>query len=117
RNASKLVESNRLLQKSNGELDRIIYSTSHDLRAPLASLLGLIELAGNTTRPEEVQKYLGLMKGRVNALDYFIKDITDYTRNTKTEINTAAFDLYKLVEEIWDYLKFSPAAENIRLEI
>jgi signal transduction histidine kinase len=117
RNASKLVESNRLLQKSNEELDRFMYSTSHDLRAPLASLLGLIELTGRTDKPEEARKYLNLMEGRVNALDYFIKEITDYSRNSRTEINTSSFDLYKLNEEIWNSLKFSQVARDIRFEI
>ena len=117
RNASKLVESNRLLQKSNEELDRFIYSTSHDLRAPLASLLGLIDLADRTDKKEEAKKYLNLMKGRVNALDYFIKEITDYSRNGRAEIQNTSFDLYKLNEEIWDSLKFSQAAQDIHFEI
>jgi signal transduction histidine kinase len=117
RNASKLVESNKLLQKSNDELDRFIYSTSHDLRAPLASVLGLIDLAGRTDKKDDLQKYLTLMKGRINALDYFIKDITEYSRNSRTEISSASFDLYKLAEEVWDSLKYSQPAQNIRFEI
>ncbi|MEN8249282.1 MAG: PAS domain S-box protein, partial [Bacteroidota bacterium] len=41
----KLKEQNIQLTKLNSELDRFVYSASHDLRAPLASLLGLIDLA------------------------------------------------------------------------
>lgn len=117
RNASKLVETNKLLQKSNDELDRFIYSTSHDLRAPLASVLGLIDLAGRTETPEDLQKYLLLMKGRVNALEHFIKDITEYSRNSRTEISSVSFDLYKLAQDVWDSLKFSQAAQKIQFEI
>ena len=39
-----MVEKNEQLQKANTELDRFVYSASHDLRAPLSSLLGLIRV-------------------------------------------------------------------------
>jgi signal transduction histidine kinase len=65
-----------------------VYSTSHDLRAPLASVLGLINFAGNTNNIDELKKYLGMMKGRVHALDNFIKDITNYSRNKRTELSS-----------------------------
>jgi len=40
-----LLDRNDELIKINAELDRFVYSASHDLRAPIASLLGLIEVA------------------------------------------------------------------------
>ncbi len=40
----ELLEKNTELLKSNRELDRFIYSTSHDLRAPLKSIIGLSDL-------------------------------------------------------------------------
>ncbi|MES1223702.1 MAG: hypothetical protein ABUT20_49865 [Bacteroidota bacterium] len=60
--ALQLVSNNRLLTKTNEELDRFVYSTSHDLRAPLASVLGLIDIAGKSSSAEEVTRYLGMMK-------------------------------------------------------
>lgn len=42
-----LQEKNEDLTKINTELDRFVYSASHDLRAPISSLLGLIEVAQN----------------------------------------------------------------------
>lgn len=117
RNAKQLLESNTLLKKSNEELDRFVYSTSHDLRAPLASVLGLINIAGNTNNVNELKEYLGMMKGRVHALDNFIKDITDYSRNNRTEINVVNFNLYQMASEIWDSLKYTQRAEFIRFEM
>ena len=117
RNSKQLMESNKLLKKSNEELDRFIYSTSHDLRAPLSSVLGLIHLSAKTEDMGELREYLVMMKSRVHALEHFIKDITDYSRNNRTEINRSTFNLHELAAEIWDSLKYNQKAEHIQFEI
>src|SRR5690606_20774536 len=116
-NALQLEERNEQLNKTNTELDRFVYSTSHDLRAPLTSIMGLINIINNTESPEEQKKYLGMMKDRVNSLDNFIKDITDYSRNNRLAINHEEVKLVDLAEEVWESLKFSPDAQNITFEI
>ena len=44
----QIILQNSMLAKTNAELDRFVYSTSHDLRSPLSSLLGLISIAEKT---------------------------------------------------------------------
>jgi signal transduction histidine kinase len=116
-NARALVTSNKLLIKSNEELDRFVYSTSHDLRAPLASVLGLISLSNRTENIDELKQYLNMMKQRVNSLDHFIKDITDYSRNNRTHINVAKIKLHSLAHEIWESLRYTVEAEAISFQI
>jgi signal transduction histidine kinase len=112
-NALELVENNMLLSKTNAELDRFVYSTSHDLRAPLTSIMGLINITLDNQNPNEVKRYLSLMKDRVHSLDDFIKDITDYSRNNRLEIKREPVKLADLAHEVWESLKFSPEAVNI----
>ncbi|HMG94539.1 MAG TPA: HAMP domain-containing sensor histidine kinase, partial [Chryseolinea sp.] len=116
-NALQLVENNTLLSKTNTELDRFVYSTSHDLRAPLTSVMGLINITERSQSPEDVAKYLGMMRDRVLSLDRFIKDITDYSRNNRLEIKKEKVNIVALAQEVWESLKFSPDAENIRFDI
>ncbi|MEP6734232.1 MAG: ATP-binding protein [Chryseolinea sp.] len=115
--ALKLIENTDLLMKTNAELDQFVYSTSHDLRAPLTSVMGLINITERSERPEEVSKYLGMMRDRVHSLDRFIRDITDYSRNNRLEIKKEKVNLYALACEVWENLKFSPEAEHISFEI
>lgn len=115
-NAVQLLERNEQLKKTNSELDRFVYSTSHDLRAPLTSLMGLINITSNTTKPDELQHYLQMMKDRVHSLDKFIKDITDYSRNNRLEITHEKVKLTELAEEVWESLKFAPEAFKIEFE-
>lgn len=116
-NALELVENNILLSKTNAELDRFVYSTSHDLRAPLTSIMGLINITLDSENPNEVRRYLSLMKDRVHSLDHFIKDITDYSRNNRLEVKREKVKLADLAHEVWESLKFSPEAENIDFRI
>lgn len=116
-NALQLEENNSLLTKTNSELDRFVYSTSHDLRAPLTSVMGLINITERSRNPEEIARYLGMMKDRVNSLDIFIKDITDYSRNNRLEIKKEKVNLNILALEVWENLKFAPEAENITFQV
>ncbi len=116
-NARELVNSNKMLTKSNEELDRFVYSTSHDLRAPLASVLGLIAISNRTDNMDEIKQYLGMMKKRVNSLDSFIKDITDYSRNNRLQITVSKINLYDLAREVWESLRYTAGAEGINFAI
>jgi signal transduction histidine kinase len=112
-NALQVIQNNRLLTKANAELDRFVYSTSHDLRAPLASVLGLINIADRSNDPSEVKRYMGMMRERVHSLDKFIRDITDYSRNNRQVVTNENIRLASLAEEIWDSLKYAEDATNI----
>jgi signal transduction histidine kinase len=109
----ELSMNNQLLIKANRELDRFVYSASHDLRAPLSSLLGLIEISQRTEDLEEIKYCLSMMKARVGDLDSFIKDIIDYSRNTRQEVSPENFNLLKLTREVADGLKFGSGMEEI----
>lgn len=100
-----ILAKNEELSKTNRELDRFVYSASHDLRAPLTSMAGLILLAmQDSTRATE---YLGLMRDRVKVMDNYIKDIVEYSRNTRVELKVEEFMLRELVEDIIASLQYS----------
>ncbi|HZY78013.1 MAG TPA: HAMP domain-containing sensor histidine kinase [Cyclobacteriaceae bacterium] len=107
---------NAQLQKANAELDRFVYSASHDLRAPLSSLLGLIELARKSDDRNEIENYLTMMKGRINHLDDFIREIIDYSRNERMEVVRQPVNLYQLVEETTSNLMHLEGADAIVIQ-
>ncbi len=112
-NAVKLIKTNKQLGKLNEELDRFVYSTSHDLRSPLLSVLGLLKLSENSIGEKELKQYHGLMQNRLTSLDKFIKDITDYSRNNRLQIVSEDVNLACLSNEIWESLKYSADAQSI----
>src|SRR5882762_7894025 len=82
-----LIDRNEELIKINAELDRFVYSASHDLRAPIASLLGLIEVAKFEPDREKIDELLEMQKKSLYRLDRFIKDIVDHSRNARLGID------------------------------
>lgn len=108
-----LMRKNRQLQKVNKELDRFVYSVSHDLRSPLSSILGLINIAKLSNDPGEITHILSLIQGRVNAQDHFIREIIDYARNARTETTIETVNLHQLTNEVIDSLRFNLDANRI----
>lgn len=114
--AEEINGKNIRLEKTNAELDRFLYSTSHDLRSPLSSIKGLVNIARHETGDEKIQRYFGMMIDRVDKLDSFIKDIIDYSKNARTEIRQEHVDFNSLLAEVTDNLKYIEGAESIRFE-
>lgn len=114
-NEMRINLQNEQLKKTNTELDRFVYSASHDLRAPLSSMSGLIAISEASQDLREVKDYLGMMKGRIKVLDKFITDIIHYSRNTRLELVHEKMELWKIINEISDGLQFAEGAEHISI--
>lgn len=108
-----LKKQNDELIKINAELDRFVYSASHDLRAPLMSVKGLLNMIKLDPDKTNTGHYLQLIERSVNKLDSFISDIIHYSRNARMEIMPKLINFHELVEESIDSLKFIEGAEKV----
>jgi len=111
----ELTNKYKELEKTNSELDRFVYSASHDLRAPLASVLGLINLVKMDEKEPHHLEYLTNMQKSIHKLDKFIGDIINYSRNSRLEVIPEDIDLKELVEELKEDLGFMDSAEKINI--
>lgn len=113
---NRLLAMNEELKKTNAELDRFVYSASHDLRAPLKSLLGLLQLieyddTGN------IKGYLDRMRTSIQKLDYFIEEIIDYSMNARMEKNMEVIDFQDIIKVVLEKLQYLPGAFKIEKKI
>ncbi len=105
---------NTELQKANRELDRFVYSASHDLRAPIASVLGLIELCKMTTDANELKDYFHKQEISIQKLDHFIRDILDYSRNARMELQKDPIEFQTFINDIFEQYDYQAHSENIQ---
>jgi signal transduction histidine kinase len=109
-----LKKQNEELIKINAELDRFVYSASHDLRAPLMSVKGLLNMIRLDPDQKNVSYYLTLINNSVEKLDHFISDIINYSRNSRMDIMPKEIDFNLLLQESIDSLKYMEGAEDVR---
>ena len=111
-----IKKQNTMLEKTNEELDRFVYIASHDLRAPLSSILGLLKIAGMSSDPVELKQCLTMMEERITTLNGFIRDIIDYSRNTRLEVTKEEINLEELIDSVVKGLQFFEKSEAISFE-
>ncbi len=113
----ELMENNELLTKTNQELDRFVYSASHDLRAPLSSILGLVEIARKSDNQSEVSMCLNLIEDRIKVQDNFIHEIIEYSRNARLGLVMETIHLKLLIFEIIDQLIYMNDAQQVDIQV
>lgn len=111
-----LEEKNKELAKYNAELDQFVYSTSHDLRAPLLSIRGIIDVTDTNELNSEVSAHIQMIRRCVIRLEDFLNEILQYSRNKRTEVDREAISFRELVNEAVESLSFLPDAKFIQLQ-
>ncbi|MDJ1491370.1 ATP-binding protein [Cytophagaceae bacterium DM2B3-1] len=112
-----LSETNAILTKLNHELDHFIYRSSHDMRAPLASVLGLVELFQSEEDESEREEYIAMIGKSVHKLDQLLIDITQYAKNKKLEIRNQPLYFSEIVNELIEALRFAKNAQSIDFKV
>jgi PAS domain S-box-containing protein len=109
-----VLEKNLELNKINGELDNFVYRVSHDLRAPLLSIKGILSLLFHTEKfNKDVTEYLNLIQNSILRLDETIQEILEYSRNARLEVRLETFNVAEMVQEIFEDLKYTSLNEII----
>jgi signal transduction histidine kinase len=101
----------------NTELDNFVYKVSHDLRAPLSSVLGLINLARLPGNDDNLKDYFGVIEKKVNQLDHFITDVLSHSKNLKLDVIIEAIDFHELIDQTFIDLSYLKGAEQIKRSI
>lgn len=112
---NQLITSERDALQSNKDL---IACVAHDLRTPITSVKGYLDLALDTKHYdlEQRQKYVRIAQTKANRLEYLIHDLFNYTKLTSGEItlHRSKIDLVQLVEQMME--EFYPLFQEEELE-
>lgn len=107
----ELRERNKRLEEANADLERFIYSASHDLRAPLVSIKGIVNLARMEGLDEKATNYLAMIERSTNRLDQFVQNIIHYYQNLKADEIITEVNPGELLDELYEQYRHHEGAE------
>jgi PAS domain S-box-containing protein len=113
-NVSARRHAERELLTRNHELNNFVYKVSHDLRAPLSSIKGLINLS---KLENDETSYLPKIAERIDHLDGFIRDILSHSRNLNSAVILEKVHLENIIEECIIELQYLPNFERVSKSI
>ena len=97
----KLIEKEREAERTKNEL---ITNVAHDLRTPLTSIIGYLELlAGQKAlQPEMQHKYIEIAYGKARRLEKLIEDLFGFTKLNygKIAMHVGELDIVKLLSQL-----------------
>jgi len=100
----------------NEELDQFVYRSSHDLKAPLTSVLGLITIIQLDNKDGNIVNYLDKIKISVDKLMLVLQDLTNYSRNSRLQLEHQPINFEELIKKSLDELQYLEKAKKINID-
>jgi|GEM_PF-2237098 len=113
-NRDNLVKILEELSDRNFELDQLVYKTSHDLRAPLRSVLGLTNLY-RLEVDNPPNSYVEKIEERIYKMDDFIKSMLDYSRASRMSVKYTNVDIENLLDSCLSDLEFLEGFDTVEV--
>lgn len=83
-------------------IEKFIYSCSHDLRAPISTIQGLVRIADYYPNHEETHKCMEMIEACTQKMDKMIRSLEEYMINAQKEIQREEIDGNELIEQVVD---------------
>lgn len=99
----QLEISNNKLQDANKELEAFSYSVSHDLKAPLRAVIGFSQILKEDFAPQldsESKRYVNLIIDNAKNMGILIKDLLNFSRMARIELQKSQVDLRILGQRV-----------------
>lgn len=104
------------LKKANIELDTFLYRSSHDLRAPLTTISGIISMIKLTNDQKKIDEFHAAIESRIGQVDNVIRDILTLRKGQKTDLSVTELNLEDEIKKEFEHL-IDPNEKNPALEI
>ncbi|MBK9451364.1 MAG: PAS domain S-box protein [Bacteroidetes bacterium] len=112
------IKTSEQLKRTNSELDTFVYRASHDLKGPLASLNGLINIAGMELTDNAVAtRYLGLMDKAAKRLDGILIDLIEATQVKQRTIELGSIPALVLANTVVEGIKTQQDLSNVEIKL
>lgn len=115
--AEKELELTSIIEKKNSEMDSFFYRVSHDLKGPIASLLGLSDLAKRDVSDEKSLVYIKMFENQVKRLNMIVMELINITELNYREIKRTDINFYEIIDNCITSYTYLPNFESIQFKI
>lgn len=116
-----LLHTNHELVSQNNELQQFSYTVSHNLRGPVASMLGLMNIHRITETPDDQKRILQLLEQSAKSLETIIQDLNKIIdiRNNKFAIFEEVYfekELRLIQESLGSFIEENEVEINVNFQ-
>lgn len=112
-----LKRQNIELLKVNKELDSFVYSVSHNLRGPLASVMGLLSLTTDQRDYKILDSLHTMMATSITKLDDTLSEILEYYKNARSDVQIDEINWSSLIQASLSKLDYLDKDNRIKKSI
>lgn len=110
-------ESEQLLMEKNHEMNNFVYKASHDLKGPLASIIGITNLALTEVKDEYALKFVKFVNESTQRLNSILQELLEISRVTHSTVRAEKVNVRKLVDEIINSLQHAEHSRNVEFTV
>jgi PAS domain S-box-containing protein len=110
-------EAEHLLTEKNYEMNNFVYKASHDLKGPLASIIGVTNLAMTEVKDEYALKFVNFVNESTSRLNSILQDLLEISRVTHGSVDVKKVDMRKMIDEIIESLKHAEHSRGINFKV
>ncbi len=111
----KMIEEK--LKSARNELQTFIYRSSHDLKGPLSSILGLTDLLRKENASKVIHDYNEMIHTSAEKLNIMLEQLLNVVRIRREKIFPKKINFAETIRRVLDKLKSSPDFDSVRKKI
>ncbi|MTI20157.1 response regulator [Fulvivirga sp. RKSG066] len=107
--------SEESLKNLNKELETLIYRLSHEIKGPMSSLLGLINVGRMEFQDHKINEYLDKQESSVNLLNNTLKALMNLSELKRETVRSEEIQVKSIVDSILRKMKYVPGYEDVQI--
>jgi two-component system, sensor histidine kinase and response regulator len=109
-----LANKNNELQRAYDELDKFAYSVTHDMRGPLLSVTGALDIIKHSNNIDEIKEFLALIDKSIQKLDDFVKNVHEYYTLKRGKLVFTEVDFNKIVADLSEIFELTGWLRDVK---
>ncbi len=112
----RIDERTREIHERNTQLDTLVYKTSHDIRGPLKSIIGISDIAMIENNSENFVLYFEHVKKSAVKLDNYVTDLLNVVKANHLQSNKNRIDFSVIIHDVMESLAYMPGFNTVKIQ-